>query len=684
MALLPLPNAELQQSVGLLPEPVVQASSVFVPPLLHRVVDEGGSEKPAILLVSAAAAVGKTMLSKELNRKTRNPRWDLGQFTLGSSFFVGQITEVFGAENYASVSHALSMGEICLVLDAADEALVRSGASGYRDALSNLVRVIGKHERDRPAVVILGREDTIQETRATLVDLGAAVSRWRVDFFDEDHAKEFVKQKALAYGKKPLPELDEFLGSFFEQVRAALGHDEDESRSFTGYAPVLDALALFYASEDNPLRALRSFEGQDRVERVWRFLYDVIEQICDRESLKFSRSFGADDPAKAEFGKVVYSSTLQVQFLLSDSPGNVPFEFPVDAKAEWLDSLEGQLLDQFREHPFLRPGAADEYRNPLSGYSNVAFRDFALAFALQIEDESLGSAMNYWAAPEVTPSVMFSRFAAVTAGADARHIPSICLSALLESHASGSEIAPLAFLEIREASDFTGFEIELFDSGSRIGGLLRAEAEARLEIGRGLSNATLDLPSSTIVFGLGFQDFVVGPDVRIASSVLDVQVAELRVRSRQGVPVIIETGRVQGILQRIVPPSKDVLSVAVSPAPFPWQQFAVSFANLPGEGRVIHAGLTMRRLLSWFARQSRGPGGLNYPVDAMDSVLRKGRAPREAFEFLQERRHLVEQGHSYVLELPVSGRSVMQLDFTDDALVKWLEEFAAWTSGRPR
>uniref|UniRef100_UPI001C30CA2E hypothetical protein n=1 Tax=Micrococcus sp. GbtcB5 TaxID=2824750 RepID=UPI001C30CA2E len=68
---------------------------------------------------------------------------------------------------------------------------------------------------------------------------------------------------------------------------------------------------------------------------------------------------------------------------------------------------------------------------------------------------------------------------------------------------------------------------------------------------------------------------------------------------------------------------------------------------------------------------------------AMASVLNKGRASREAHEFLVETGRLVRREDFWILDLgSVNIDSVMKVELTDARYVDLLREFNDWREGR--
>src|SRR6266508_599169 len=70
---------------------VTDSRPEFVEPPLS--LDPGGLDESKAVVVSAPAAVGKTMLAEHLALNTGGSLWDLGQFHVGNNFAVGTLAQ---------------------------------------------------------------------------------------------------------------------------------------------------------------------------------------------------------------------------------------------------------------------------------------------------------------------------------------------------------------------------------------------------------------------------------------------------------------------------------------------------------------------------------------------------------------------------------------------------------------
>lgn len=646
-----------------------------------------------VLLVSAPAAVGKSSIARELGLRTGSMVWDLSHFSLGSSFFSGTLVEAFGTNGLDAVRKSLSEGTLTLILDAADEALVRAGASNFEAAVDNLVSLISGSTSSGPSAVILGRPETIDETFAILAARGIRAQVVRVAFFTESQARSFVRAKAQKddHAGVAQAELDKFLTDFFSVVGEAVGSgDWGSSQSFLGYAPVLDALGAFYREQENPVRRLSEIRLGASSAHVWDLLLEVIESILDREAEKFGSAFGAGDARKEAFGRAAYDRSAQLMLLLSDEPDVMeisPPDFP-DAEESWIfDELTPQVRTWYQEHPFLR-GPNDE-PNPLLRFASSAFRDYAIAASfVGVRDAEAARLLDFWLDARVTPSPILSRFC-MSERLGLGVVPADVITVIADSHASGFLASTRLEIELHEdggSDDALVIELSLIENRVELRKLqARIDSSEPLSLARSVARTDIDAPQSTVVIGSGSQDFVLGPDVSISCAQFNAESAEVRVRVEKDVANELRASRILGSARRVSGAGPEGLHVRVPATVFPWQAYRVASAAAedPDENDLYWAGMDVRRNFKWFTRESMVGGGLNYPISAMETILNKGRASSDVHDFFVERGYLERRGSSWALNLPsISGATVAANNIDDPDFRALLIDFSKWVATR--
>ncbi|TDQ03406.1 MULTISPECIES: hypothetical protein [unclassified Leifsonia] len=647
-----------------------------------------GLSEGRVLLVAAPAAVGKSVLARELGLRTRNPLVDLAGRRIGEAFFTGALARQLGGQQALELVAEVHAGRATLIIDSADEALVGNGPQDYGVAIQDLAELIGAGVHGRPSAVILGRPDTIDETARVLEQRQTPVARIDVAFFTEQQARAFVRLKALGLsGSGPTQELQDFLGAFFELVMDALGaQDWLQADSFVGYAPVLDALATFYDPEVNMMRVLHEIKRAGTTEHVWGLLIRIIEEVLDRETQKFASSFGAGDPAKVEYGRLCYTKELQLSLLLADRPLEIPITPEAEPEEEsWWGEIESQIREQFRVHPFVA-GSLESEDNPLLRFTNAAFRDYAVASSLGSADALRARVIrDNWCDPRVAPSPILMRLA-LSAEMGLESVNPTALTLLVASHAAEFRDDVLLLVEEVESESQT-------DGGSSVrarleeAGVELHTVTAQLSAGealylmQGVARTDINAPSLRVVAGEGAQEFSVGPLADITCDEFASEAPELRLRpSRDSQPSFIEARRISGVTRRVVPSNAVLLKLIASETSYPWTSFRASRpTGDTGKERIWTAATAFQSNARWYIKKSMVKGDPNYPANVMDTIVAKGRASWAAHEFGVERGVISKEDGVYFLHLSdFSVRDMVDLNIDNPSYRGFLDDFVDW------
>lgn len=664
----------------------------YIDPNLLRI--EGDPTTSSVILVEAAAAVGKTSLAHRVSSASGNPVWDLSRLRLGSNVFSGTLLKAYGAAGYVEFEQMIRDRKCCLILDAADEAFVGSGAKHFQEAVKDLKHLA--QLASGPAALILGRFDTITDAGLFLLENGFSICRLQVDFFTRPQAERFFMTKVKNAAASEAAVI-EFLDKFFTAVQDAFGQpgDWDRTRQFIGYAPVLDSLVSFFRNESdgNPYSVLQGL--RDRVDGyIWNLLSGVIESILTRDQDKFAVQFsgGGSDQDKLAFAKKVYSPVSQIEILMSDAPMEYEpeafHEVPADIRVPLREALNRWL----REHPLLLRSGEIDPGNPLQRFSNVAFRDYALAMTiLSAEGDSLDLAIAYAAAADFNPSPMLSRFLFSNGLlVDHEKISPSAIGIIVDSHSSrvGSDSSVL-WISDEDAFDAGGnlngeISLELLSRDAARGQLRVGPVGAYplIELNRGVSFCTIDMPTANIVCGGVVSDFIAGPSVAIVCDTLTADVDEFRVSSSVNASdgVRIKARRIKGGTRTVYDPG-ETLTLHVPSVGHPWNRFIAKENEETSEYSywdVYLAGMDLRRLVSWFTRKSQRGGGLRYLRTPMDSILDKGRAPFEMFEYCRSSAALTVSSTEYLLSFNFSVPVIFQVDLNDANLYDFLTGYLDW------
>ena len=153
--------------------------------------EEFPTEKPAILLVSAVGASGKTTTAHALAYDTKLPILDLAKHKpVGDNTLTGVLTTSYPIELVGPILEGLSKGNHAVIIDGIDEGRSKTTEQGFEAFLDDLI------ERSKgassTAIVIFGRSQVLINTWVYLVEKGADVGLISVDPFNLEQAKEYI------------------------------------------------------------------------------------------------------------------------------------------------------------------------------------------------------------------------------------------------------------------------------------------------------------------------------------------------------------------------------------------------------------------------------------------------------------------------------------------------------------
>ncbi len=653
----------------------VERPSPLVKPSLYLMNSNG--EHANVVLIGAPAAVGKSILSQYIASETGAVLWDLSAFRMASNFFTGTITKAYGGGGFAFFEEALSNGTATLILDAADEALVKVGLASYEAALDDLTGFLSKTPNDNPSIIVFARPETVTLTAVKFEEAGVPWQLWGISLFDRESSIDLVHQRWLHAKDASSTEVDfhTYINIVFPAIERAFAPrydwSADELRSFLGYAPILDALGNIIG-EQNTHGLVSLLDGPDGKRHLWTFFSQIVRKVLEREQSKFQRS----TDSTAHEAAIVFGPEEQLTLLFSEKPLEADLIIPDGVTDERKRSLIESARSQLSEHPFLRDGSAlHDFRQPLLRFANLAFRDYVGAWALHRGGSYSTAAVTYFANPDVNPSPFLIRFVLVAeedwSNTGVRHDSLGCLVDSASTSLGGAVLRG----EIYEGLDGEAIRAT-FDEGDVHLGTIHLRLGTggySLKLGRICKRISIRLPNRSLTFGSGTErDFELGPDVEILATGVTSVVDEIRVPEGN---VQIDAGSIVSSTRQIVVARGASLSILSSDARYPWKSYVTGPAS-PIDARTARrrAGMELRGVLSWFLQESM-TGRLSYPVGAMKAIRAKDRIPNTMFEYLESEGMLWSKEGIYYLDLPASVAAVRTLDLDDTELCRFLDSY---------
>lgn len=323
--------------------------------------EEYPTEKPAILLVSAVGASGKSTTANALAFDTGLPILDLAKHkAVGDNTLTGILTSAYPIEKVGPVLEGLRKGTHGIIIDGIDEGRTITTEQGFEAFLDDLI------ERSKGAsattIVVLGRSQVLLSTWFYLAEKGADVGLVRIDPFSLEQAKRYidayVQQKNASQQSMYEQARDGVLG----KLGAAFASSEkgdDAFLSFIGYPPVLDAIATLLRTESNYHRVYQALSDNADGDLEVKLLIRIADFLLTRERNEkalpnFIKEIASKADAKfaQELRENLYNEDEQCARMLARALGR---EFPrqVVSDVALNEEYENALVTWCPEHPFL-------------------------------------------------------------------------------------------------------------------------------------------------------------------------------------------------------------------------------------------------------------------------------------------------------------------------------------------
>lgn len=355
----------------------------YIVPMLKDTVQEKDSK---LILFSAPGATGKSALAKYISRKKNALLWDLSQYPIANHSYSGMLVEALGAKGFSCFTEGLVSGDAVLVIDALDEAEMISGRAAIETLLNDLR--IATSAASCPNVVLCARTETAHFIRHFYAqeEHKLEISQYEISFFEDTAAVEFVKTKIAQNRSKngdnrPVtPATEACIKSLFEEIKRLLDHNDDAIKSFIGYAPVLEALAVYCDEDSNTMQLVQKIQSSNCSAEIFQ---KIMDHILIREKGKVVNGFKercSRDYPEFDNWDCVYSVEEQLTRIIN----YVLFE-DVFFDAYTTDGLPRELVQEYcecvtsfiKDHPFVH--MFNRANRPSVDFTGPAFRDYVLA-----------------------------------------------------------------------------------------------------------------------------------------------------------------------------------------------------------------------------------------------------------------------------------------------------------------
>ena len=358
---------------------ILQNNDFFIKPTLTEIACPKNSK---IMLFSAPGATGKSALAKFVSFSKKALLWDLSKEKIANHSFSGMLVESLGTKLFSEFTNGLETGDAVLIIDALDEAEMISGRVAIETLLTDLRAVCINSVC--PNVILFARTETAHFIKEfySKDSTRLEIAHYEISFFEESDAIEFIKYK-ISQTSDITPATEKWIKEQFAVIKQTIDKDESAIKSFLGYAPVLEALAVYFIDEPNTMKLL--LHTQDSTNAFCQ----IMKYILDREKAKVVGGF--KQRCQKEFPsfdnwEILYSEEEQIKriayYLIFNSTDydNCRLDLPNELAAEY-----GELIESFlKDHPFIRVSRKENSFEP--DFAGVAFRDYVLAKLMNISE----------------------------------------------------------------------------------------------------------------------------------------------------------------------------------------------------------------------------------------------------------------------------------------------------------
>jgi len=589
----------------------------YIEPLFEKVVFN--TEKPAVILISAVGATGKTTLAQVLSHQTGLPLLDLGKHKpVADNTLTGLLTNTFRVEDLSSIFQDIGKGGYGVIIDGIDEGRSKTTERAFEAFLDDIV-----HLCKCPAntsFVLLGRTQTLEDCWIYLTEKGLSTGLINILPFGANSAREYIDAFTRGLESPHAMEYEKVRDSILDMLGAAFGDAVNEDfLSFIGYPPVLDAIVTLLSKETNYHRLGNEMQSSDTNDVEIKLLNRIAQYILQREKKdkvvpNIVKPLVADMPEreKEKIMTVVFEANEQYMRLISYCLHS-PITLEVISVQSVNDKYEEQLLSFLPEHPFI---SGRQFRN-------AVFESVALATLIASSDtRAVQLVLQYVASHKYNYHLIYLLSIISPDGYVPIKYLHVLLGSALEFRSTNASVelcvdGPDAdeMVSGTPTNDSVETEIEILlgkerDKPRSFVFHSNLDGTEPVDLGHRFSGTYVSLPCDVLFSGAQELEFTAPVEVSARRIILQSTVLTLR-RPPQGPldqHVLLQGEKVESTLSRIV--TNDVpLTFAVSDnsgLTYPVIQYAKKKEQLPSDPQLREKYLRLRRILLLFRAHGRG------------------------------------------------------------------------------
>jgi hypothetical protein len=338
-----------------------QRSEPYIEPTFEKV--EFAQERPAVILISAVGATGKTTLAHVLSSRTALPLLDLAKHKpVGDNTLTGLLTTAFRVEDLTSVFDGIGQGTFGVIIDGVDEARSKTTEKAFEAFLDDLARLC--RTASATSFVLLGRTQTLEDSWIYLSDKGVPTGLVTISPFDLDKAREYIDAFTAGLKSSHPAEYTKVRDMILRMLAAAFRESTSEGDhnflSFIGYPPVLDAIVTLLQEERNYHRLSVELSSSNVPDVEIQLLYRIASYILRREkdqkvvpNIVMPLVASMPKEKRDEIQSQVFKEQEQCMRLVAHCLGR---QLTLGCIGEPLidEKYEAQLASFLPEHPFIQ------------------------------------------------------------------------------------------------------------------------------------------------------------------------------------------------------------------------------------------------------------------------------------------------------------------------------------------
>jgi hypothetical protein len=576
-------------------------------------------EKPAIILISAVGATGKSTLANVLSNDTGLPLLDLSKHKpVADNTLTGLLTSTFDYKDLSTIFTSIGDGTFGIIIDGIDEGRSKTTEKAFEAFLDDIVKLC-----ENPAntsFVLLGRTRILEDCWLYFAEKGVSTGLITISSFDLEEARKYID--AFTGPRNPNFEKQyiEVRDLILITLGAAFG-DSDSNReknflSFIGYAPVLDAIVTLLNEEHNYHRLKQEMHDPNSINVEINLLYRIASYILRREkeqkvipNILNPLMAGMPDEIQGNFIKAAFEEDEQCMRLVSYCLDR-PLKLQRLSNNSINEKYEEQLSSWLHEHPFL------DGRK----FRNAVFESVALSVLITSTDplnEEL--ILEYVASHKHSYHLIYLLNLIATNGfVPIKYLHIILSSAIefistntyVELHVDGPEI-----INSTSYADSVEIQIEIFLGEEKNRSKLFAfksnlEAVESVNLGHHLLSAYVDLSCDVILSGSREIELTAPVEITAKSITIQSELLIIKPAPKSSVnkSVLMAAMEIKSSLENIASNSIPLV-FAVPPhhgLSFPIIQYVKNQGALPPDPQLKEKYIRLKRILTAFRSHSRG------------------------------------------------------------------------------